>query len=88
MLRIILPLTVPAIVTIAIFQFNDSWKDFMQPILYLSKPDLYTLSLGINFFKSQNDVQWNFLMAASVVTMLPSLVFYFIGQKYFVESIT
>jgi len=86
--RVILPLTLPAIVTITIFQFNDSWKDFMQPILYLSKPDLYTLTLGINFFKSQNNVQWNYLMAASVVTMLPSLVFYFVGQRYFVESIT
>ncbi|MEK0317707.1 carbohydrate ABC transporter permease [Cohnella sp. 56] len=88
LLRVILPLTIPAIVTITIFQFNDSWKDFMQPILYLSKPELYTLTLGINFFKSQNNVQWNYLMAASMVTMLPSLLFYFIGQKYFVESIT
>ncbi|WP_123041977.1 carbohydrate ABC transporter permease [Cohnella candidum] len=86
--RVILPLTLPAIVTITIFQFNDSWKDLLQPILYLSKPDLYTLTLGINFFKSENDVQWNYLMAASFVTMLPSLFFYFIGQKYFVESIT
>lgn len=88
LLRVILPLTVPALVTIAIFQFNGSWKDLMGPVLYLNKPELYTLTLGINFFKSQYNVQWNYLMAASIVTMLPSLLFYFLGQKYFVESIT
>jgi ABC-type glycerol-3-phosphate transport system permease component len=86
--RIILPLTVPALITVALFQFNGVWNDFMGPLLYLNKPDLYTLALGINFFKSQNNIQWNYLMVASVVTMLPSLIFYFIGQKYFVESIT
>ncbi|SFJ25334.1 carbohydrate ABC transporter membrane protein 2, CUT1 family [Paenibacillus sp. UNC496MF] len=88
LIRVILPLTVPALITVAIFQFNGVWNDFMGPLLYLNKPELYTLALGINFFKSENNVQWNFLMAASVVTMLPSLIFYFIGQKYFVESIT
>jgi ABC-type glycerol-3-phosphate transport system permease component len=86
--RIILPLTVPALITVALFQFNGVWNDFMSPLLYLNKPALYTLALGINFFKSQNNIQWNYLMVASVVTMMPSLIFYFIGQKYFVESIT
>ncbi|WP_261176982.1 carbohydrate ABC transporter permease [Anaerobacillus sp. CMMVII] len=86
--RIILPLTVPALITVAIFQFNGAWNDFMGPLIYLNKPELYTLSLGINFFKNVNETQWNFLMAASVVTMLPSLILFFLGQKYFVESIT
>ncbi|MCQ6267927.1 carbohydrate ABC transporter permease [Fictibacillus sp. WQ 8-8] len=86
--KIIVPLTMPALITVAIFQFNGAWNDFMGPLLYLSKPDLYTLALGINFFKSQNDVQWNYLMAASVVTMLPSLILFFVGQKYFIEGIS
>jgi multiple sugar transport system permease protein len=86
--RIIVPLTLPALTTVAIFQFNGAWNDFMGPLLYLSKPDLYTLALGINFFKSQNDVQWNYLMAASLVTMLPSLILFFVGQKYFIEGIS
>ncbi|MDR7073293.1 carbohydrate ABC transporter permease [Fictibacillus barbaricus] len=86
--RIIVPLTMPALTTVAIFQFNGAWNDFMGPLLYLSKPDLYTLALGINFFKSQNDVQWNYLMAASLVTMLPSLILFFVGQKYFIEGIS
>jgi len=88
LVRIILPLTVPALITVAIFQFNGVWNDFMGPLIYLNKPKLYTLALGINFFKSQNDTQWNYLMTASVVCMLPSLIFFFVGQKYFVESIT
>ena len=86
--RIIIPLTVPALITVAIFQFNGLWNDFMGPLIYLNKPKLYTLALGINFFKSQNDTQWNYLMTASVVSMLPSLIFFFVGQKYFVQSIT
>jgi multiple sugar transport system permease protein len=86
--RVILPLTLPALTTVAIFQFNGAWNDFMGPLIYLNDPDLYTLALGINFFKSQNDVQWNYLMTASVVTMLPSLILFFIGQKYFIESIS
>ncbi|MBS4177348.1 carbohydrate ABC transporter permease [Lederbergia citrea] len=86
--RIIIPLTLPALTTVAIFQFNGAWNDFMGPLIYLSKPDLYTLALGINFFKSQNNVEWNYLMTASVVTMLPSLIIFFIGQKYFIEGIS
>jgi ABC-type glycerol-3-phosphate transport system permease component len=86
--RVILPLTIPALITVAIFQFNGVWNDFMGPLLYLNKPELYTLALGINFFKSEHDVQWNYLMAASIVTMMPSLIFYFLGQKHFVDSIT
>jgi multiple sugar transport system permease protein len=86
--KVILPLTLPALTTVAIFQFNGAWNDFMGPLIYLNDPDSYTLALGINFFKSQNDVQWNYLMTASVVTMLPSLILFFIGQKYFIESIS
>lgn len=87
LLRIILPLTLPALTTVAIFQFNGVWNDFMGPLIYLNEPDSFTLALGINFFKSENNIQWNYLMAASVVSMLPSLIIFFAGQKYFIEGI-
>lgn len=87
--KIAIPLSMPAIATVAVFTFNGVWNDFMGPLLYLNKPHLYTLALGINFFKGYgNDVQWNYLMAASLVVMLPSLILFFVGQKYFVEGIT
>ena len=88
LLRILLPLITPALVSVAIFQFNGSWNDFMRPLIYLHNPNSFTLAIGINFFRSEQMVQWNFLMAASLVTMLPSLIIFFIGQKYFIEGIS
>ncbi|MCU9613173.1 carbohydrate ABC transporter permease [Caldibacillus lycopersici] len=86
--RIILPMTLPALTTVAIFQFNGAWNDFMGPLIYLSDPDDFTLALGINFFKGENNqVQWNYLMSASVISMLPSLLIFFFGQKYFIQGI-
>lgn len=86
--RIIVPLSLPALATVGVFQFNGAWNDFMGPLIYLNKDNLYTLAIGINYFKSENYVQWNYLMAASVVFMLPSLLLFFFGQRYYVESIT
>jgi len=88
LLRIILPLTLPALTTLAIFQFNGAWNDFMGPLIYLSDLKTYTLSLGINFFKGANTTQYNYLMAASVVSLIPSVVIFFVGQKYFIEGIS
>lgn len=88
MLRIMVPLSLPALATVAVFQFNGGWNDFMGPLIYLNKQTLYTLAVGINFFKSENNVQWNYLMAASTLIMLPSLLLFFFGQRYYVESIT
>ncbi|WP_429976073.1 carbohydrate ABC transporter permease [Enterococcus sp. DIV0086] len=88
LIKVILPLTLPALTTVAIFQFNGAWNDFMGPLIYLNNHDLYTLALGINFFKSENNVQWNYLMAASVVSLMPSLIIFFFGQKYFIEGIS
>jgi len=86
--RIIMPLTKPALTAVAIFRFNDAWNDFMRPLIYLNTQDRFTLALGINFFRGVNEVQWNYLMAASLVSMIPSLIIFFIGQKYFIEGIS
>ncbi|WP_157685588.1 carbohydrate ABC transporter permease [Paenibacillus donghaensis] len=85
--HVLLPVTVPVLVTVAIFQFDSSWNDFLQPLLYLNKQSLFTVSLGMNFFNGQFDVQWNYLMAVACVAMLPTIVLFFIGQKYFVQGI-
>lgn len=85
---IIVPLSLPILITVTIMQFNAAWNDFMGPLLYLNKIEKYTLALGLNFFKGQYNVQWNYLMAASFISLLPSALLFFFGQKYFVESIT
>ncbi|WP_228745279.1 carbohydrate ABC transporter permease [Paenibacillus sp. S150] len=85
--HVLLPVTVPVLITVAIFQFDASWNDFLQPLLYLNRQSLFTVSLGMNFFNGQYDVQWNYLMAVACVAMLPTLILFFIGQKYFVQGI-
>lgn len=90
--RIVMPLTLPVLTTVAIFQFNGAWNDFMTPLIYLNDSSKYTLALGINFFKGGAGItevpQWNYLMAASTISLLPSLVLFFFGQKYFIEGIS
>jgi ABC-type glycerol-3-phosphate transport system permease component len=86
--QVIVPLSMPVIAVIAILSFKDIWNDFFTPLLYLNDSRLYTLSIGLAFFNGQFDVQLNLLMAASLVTMLPLIIVFFIGQKAFVEGIS
>jgi multiple sugar transport system permease protein len=88
--RVVLPLTKPALATIAIFTFQGSWQDFMKPLLYLQSEDLYTLQLGLRQFDAAagGKPAWNWLMAASLVVMLPVLVVFLLFQRYFIEGIT
>jgi multiple sugar transport system permease protein len=85
---IILPISRPAIATVAIFTFQASWNDFLAPLIYLHDQSKYTISLGLNFFRSSYDVRWGYLMAASLVTMLPVIVIFFLAQKQFIKGIT
>ncbi|MFC0472113.1 carbohydrate ABC transporter permease [Halalkalibacter kiskunsagensis] len=85
-LRIIVPLSKPAIATVAIFTFNGSWNDFLGPLLYLNDESLYTLQLGLQVFKGQVQTQWNFLMAGSIMVLLPVIILFFIFQRYFIEG--
>ena len=86
--RVILPLSMPAVATVAIFTFQAAWNDFLAPLIYLQKPDLYTVTLGLQFFRSTYTTNWAYLMAASLVTSLPVIVVFFLAQRYFIEGIT
>jgi multiple sugar transport system permease protein len=87
---IILPLTKPAIATVAIFTFQGAWQDFMGPLLYLQSEHKYTLQLGLRQFEAAagGSPAWNWLMAASLLVMLPVLIVFLIFQRYFIEGIT
>lgn len=85
---IILPLTRPALATVAIFSFQGVWQDFVGPLLYLQSERLYTLQLGLRQFEfaAGGAPAWNWLMAASLVVMLPVLLVYLAFQQYFIEG--
>jgi ABC-type glycerol-3-phosphate transport system permease component len=87
LVRIILPLSVPALITVGLFTFIDKWGDFFGPIVYLNNADLYPLSVAIQTFQSAHKTDWPLSMAASVVISAPLVVLYFLAQRKFIEGI-
>jgi multiple sugar transport system permease protein len=85
---VIMPLTVPAMATVAIFTAISSWGDFFGPLLYLTDPKLFTVPLALKeFVSSSGSSSWGPMFAMSVVSLLPVVAFFFIGQKYLVNGI-
>jgi ABC-type glycerol-3-phosphate transport system permease component len=85
--RIILPLSKPALMTGALFAFRFRWDQFLEPLIFLNTPRNFTIALGLRLFQDQNLTNWNLLMAASCVSMLPVLLTFFFGQKYFIQGV-
>lgn len=87
---IVMPLTKPALAAIAIFTFQFTWEDFMGPLLYLQREEMYTLQLGLRQFEfaAGGAPAWNWLMAASLVVMMPVVVIFLLFQRYFIEGVT
>ncbi len=86
--RVIMPLAVPAIGVVGVFAAIHAWNDFLGPLLYLQEESKYTLAVGLTFFRSQRDIQFNLLMAASTLVVLPVIVIFLLFQRAFVEGIT
>ena len=87
-LRVLLPLLTPILITVAVFSFMNYWNDFQGPLIYLQRKSNYTLALGILSFKSSYSTNWNNIMAASLVMLVPALIMFGLGQKYFLQGIT
>ncbi|MGM7721666.1 carbohydrate ABC transporter permease [Metabacillus sp. Hm71] len=85
--RIVLPLSKPALITVAILSFMWTWNDFMNPLIYLNDPNKYTLALGIQMFNGQLNMLWGPMMAASTLVILPLILLFFFAQKHFIEGI-
>lgn len=85
--KIALPLSRPALATVAVFAFIATWNDFLGPLVYLSTTDRYTLSLGLSLFHGLFYTQLQYLMPMSLVALLPVLLLFFIAQRYFVQGI-
>ncbi|MFH0992836.1 MAG: carbohydrate ABC transporter permease, partial [bacterium] len=85
--KIMLPLSKPAVITVALFTFMGAWNDYFGPLIFLSNPEHWTLALGLRAFQTQYGGQYNLLMAASILIMLPTLILFFFAQKTFIEGI-
>ncbi len=86
--RIILPLSRPALATLAIFTFMGVFNDFLWALIVISSEDLKTVQLGLAIFRDRYQTDWGQLMAASVTATLPILLVFFFAQKYFIRGIT
>jgi len=85
--RIVLPLSLPALAVLAIFSVMWRWNEFLWPLAVLSKSESYTLQIGLNAFQGELQTQWNYLLAMTVITLLPiALVFVFL-QRFIVAGI-
>ncbi|WP_405163471.1 carbohydrate ABC transporter permease [Nocardia sp. NBC_01499] len=89
LLRIVLPMAKPAIAAVALFQFFYCWNDYFGPQIYASEnPGAWTLSYGLESFKSAHHTNWNFTMAATLLVMAPVIILFFFAQKAFIEGVT
>ena len=85
--EIMLPLSKPALSTLTIFTFVNTWNDFLGPMLYLSKQELKTIQIGLRMFITQYSSEYGLIMAASVVVLIPVLIVFISLQKFFIEGI-
>jgi len=86
--KVILPVMKPVIAVVAIFTALGAWNDFLGPLIYIQNQDLYPLSIGLQFFRSQREVEYSLLMAASTLVVFPVVVIFILFQRFFVEGIT
>ncbi len=85
--HIILPLTAPALTVVAVFTFLGTWNDFFGPLLYLNDPDSFTVAVALATKVSRVGTEWNLLMAANLIAVIPPLTVYFLAQKKLIGGI-
>ncbi|MEV8437923.1 carbohydrate ABC transporter permease [Actinosynnema sp. NPDC051121] len=85
--RIMLPLSVPALASLALLTFVTTWNDYLGPLIYLRDPDLWTIQLGLKSFVSEYNAEHALIMTGSVLSVVPIAVVFLLGQKYFVQGV-
>jgi multiple sugar transport system permease protein len=85
--KIVLPLSLPALSTLAALTVLTSWNDFMWPLIVITAQDQMTIPLGLSYFQGAHHVKWPLLMAANVMSLLPMLLVFVGAQRYFVQSV-
>jgi multiple sugar transport system permease protein len=85
--RIMVPLVVPALLTVAALQFVGHWHEFLAPVIYLDSESKFTLTQQLDRFKSVFDAQWHLIMAGTVMQLVAPLALFFVLQRYFVQGL-
>jgi ABC-type glycerol-3-phosphate transport system permease component len=88
--KVMLPLSKPVLAVVAILAFQHSWNDFLQPLIFLNETEKFTATLGLYTLIGGNDAPqaWQYLMAATLVTILPVVALFFAAQRYFISGVT
>lgn len=85
--RIMIPLSLPPILTISIFSFLASWNSLIWPLVVATQDKYYTIQVGLATFATEAGTRWELLMAASAISIIPLVILYFMAQRYFIEGI-
>ena len=89
LIYVLVPVLKPAIISVALFQFMWTMNDFMSPLIYLSSVEKYPVSIALKIsMDASAAVEWNKILAMSVIVLLPSLIIFFFAQKYFVDGVS
>jgi multiple sugar transport system permease protein len=87
-LKILLPLSKPVIITILLFSFIGGYNDYMAPLLYIRSADKYTLQLTLSAMNDTFGTRWGVVMAGSCIAMIPTIIIFFLAQRFFIEGIS
>ena len=85
--RVVLPLSGPALATLAALTILDSWNSFLWPLIVINRTNSMTLPLGLAMFQSAHSTEWTLLMAGNVMSLIPMLIIFFGAQRYFIRSV-
>lgn len=85
--KIVLPLSLPAMSTLAALTFLDSWNNFLWPLIVVTSQSQMTVPLGLTYFQGSHTTQWPLLMAGNMMSLLPMLIVFVVAQRYFVQSV-
>ncbi len=85
--RIMLPLSLPAIASLTLLTFVNTWNDYLGPLIYLRDPSLWTIQIGLRSFISQYNAEHALIMTGAVLSVLPIIIVFLLGQRYFIEGL-
>jgi multiple sugar transport system permease protein len=85
--RVVLPLSLPALSTLAALTFLDSWNNFLWPLIAVNSTSQMTLPLGLATFQSAHSIEWTLLMAGNVMSLIPMMLIFVLAQRYFIRSV-
>ena len=85
--RIVMPLCVPPLAVVAVLSFLHSWNEFLMPLIYVSRYDDYTIQLGLSFLKGRFNIEWNLIMAGSILGVIPCVLIFFAAQRHLIGGI-